>query len=213
MKKSTDITIVLDRSGSMETIKKATITGFNSFISAQKEMGDNTKVSLVQFDHEYGVSYEAEDIKMVKKLTKNSFEPRGATALLDAIGMTIKNTKRRIKLLADEDKPEHVVIAIITDGEENSSDKYTRKEIFKMVAKRERKNGWEFVFIGSNQDAIAEGASFGIRTEKALTFANDDEGAVAAFESLAASMSIMKESKSASFSFRDEDRLMQERNN
>ena len=89
MKNSTDITIILDRSGSMEYIKEATIKGFNSFIKEQKQSEENVNVSLVQFDHEYMVSYESIPVLEVRKLTNKSFEPRGTTALFDAIGTTI----------------------------------------------------------------------------------------------------------------------------
>ena len=210
MKNSTDITIILDRSGSMEYIKEATIKGFNSFIQEQKHTEGNVNVSLVQFDHEYQVSYESIPVQEVKKLKNSTFQPRGTTALLDAIGTTIDQTKKRFKLLDKSQRPENVLIVIITDGAENASNKFTRNQIFKMIEKREKKSGWNFVFIGSNQDAIAEGAKFGIKMERALTFANDEEGAIEAFASLSRSTSFMKKSNK-SFAFSEMDREIQER--
>jgi uncharacterized protein YegL len=210
MKNLTDITVILDRSGSMEYIKNATIKGFNSFIKEQKQTEENVNVSLVQFDNEYKVSYESIPVQEVRKLNKDSFEPRGTTALFDAIGTTIDQTKKRFKLLDKKQRPENVLIVIITDGAENASNKFTEKQIFKMIEKRERKDGWNFVFIGSNQDAIYEGAKFGIKTERALTFANDDEGAIEAFASLARAANYMKKSNE-SFVFEEADRVVQER--
>ena len=95
MKNLTDITIILDRSGSMKSIKSATIEGFNSFLKEQK--GDELKslVTLVQFDDVYETVYEGRNIDEVRYLNKDSFEPRGLTALLDAIGTSIDSTKKR----------------------------------------------------------------------------------------------------------------------
>ena len=99
MKKLTDITIILDRSGSMDTIKNATIEGFNSFIKKQKKGDFHTNLTFVQFDDEYEKVYEQKDIKTVEYLNSKTYNPRGTTALLDAIGLTINSTKKRIKNL------------------------------------------------------------------------------------------------------------------
>ena len=211
MKNSTDITIILDRSGSMEYIKDSTIKGFNSFIKEQQNSDGDAKLTLVQFDHDYQVLYEGIDIREVKKLTHKTFVPRGSTALLDAIGTTINNTKNRIKLTPQNYKPDNVLVVIITDGEENSSNKYSREKIFKKISKRENKDNWKFVFIGSNQDAIAVGSSFGINANRSLTFANDDDGAEMAFSSMSKQINNCIINKSAVFEFSEEDRKLQDR--
>ena len=182
MKKHADITVVLDRSGSMEVIKSATIEGLNSFIRNQQSDEFRTFLSLVQFDDIYESLYENKDIKQVKFLTHDTYQPRGTTALLDAVGITLKLTKKRIKKISS--KPDHVLIVIITDGEENASSKFNRPEIFKMINKREEKDGWKFVFLAANQDAIQEGGNFGIKPDRALTFAHDSEGVKAAINSV-----------------------------
>ena len=211
MKNSTDITIILDRSGSMEYIKESTIKGFNSFVKEQQNSDVDVKLTLVQFDHDYQVLYENIDIREVKKLTQKTFEPRGSTALLDAIGVTINNIKNRIKLTPNNQKPDKVLVVIITDGEENSSNKYSREKIFKKISKRENKDSWSFVFIGSNQDAIAVGSSFGIDAKRSLTFANDDEGAKVAFSSMSKNICNIMNNSEAEFIFSDEDRELQNR--
>ena len=209
MKNSTDITIILDRSGSMEYIKHSTIKGFNLFLKEQQNSEGKAKLTLVQFDHEYQVLYEAIDIKEVKKLNKESFVPRGSTALLDAIGVTIDNTKNRIKLLKKSEKPDNTLIVIITDGEENSSNKYTRKNIFSKISKREKKE-WKFIFLGSNQDAIAVGAEFGIRASQSLTFANNDIGTKRAFMSVSNIICESRINENAIIEFTNEDREIQD---
>ena len=210
MKKSTDITIILDRSGSMEMIKRSTINGFNSFLKEQQNTDGEAKLTLVQFDHEYQVIYEAVNINDVKGLNTDTFIPRGSTALLDAIGLTINNTKNRIKLLEKSEKPDNVLVVIITDGQENTSNKYTREKIFKKISKREKKDNWNFIFLGSNQDAIAEGSKFGIQADKALSFANNDRGTKMAFMSVSKIIHDSRIMEDAKLSFSDEDREMQE---
>lgn len=213
MRKSTDITIILDRSGSMDYIKEATIKGFNSFLNEQQMGNNDDKISLVQFDHEYQVVYESININEVKPLNENTFIPRGSTALLDAIGNTVKNTKNRINHLNKSDKPKNVLIVIITDGEENSSNKYTRERIFKKISNREKRDDWKFVFIGSNQDAISVGENIGISRDRSLTFKNDNEGTEHAFKSM--SREILHSSLDAEYNmaFIKEDREIQERDN
>jgi uncharacterized protein YegL len=212
MKNLTDITIILDRSASMEIIKEATIKGLNTFLDDHKQKHDplhnNTKISLVQFDHEYQMIYESIDILDVKYLNNETFIPRGSTSLLDAIGKTITDTKNRLNLLPEKQKPNDVLIVIVTDGEENSSNKYTRDKIFKMISKREKKNNWKFIFIGSNQDAISVGGSLGIEADRALTFANDSEGVVDAFRSFSKGLGGME---NGIFRFSEEDRETQKR--
>lgn len=120
-------------------------------------------MSFVQFDDVYEAIYEGKNIDEVQYLNCDSFQPRGLTALLDAVGTSIQTAKKRIKKLSKKERPEHVIFAIITDGMENASTKYTRTEIFDKIRKIEKKDGWKFVFIGANQDAISEASKFGIK--------------------------------------------------
>ena len=211
MRNLTDITIILDRSGSMDAIKEATIKGFNSFLKEQQNAESDANLTLVQFDHEYKIVYESININEAKKLTYKTFKPRGTTALLDAIGITINNTKSRIKIIDKENRPNNVLIVIITDGYENSSNKFTREKIFKKISRREKKDDWKFVFIGSNQDAIAVGSSFGIAEDRALSYANDDAGVAEAFSSMSRQVCYSIESDKADFAFSKEDRNVQEK--
>ena len=140
---------LLDRSGSMEICRDDTIGGFNAFVSDQKTLGG--KLTLVQFDHEINTIFENTTLGDVAPLTTDTFQPRGSTALMDAIGQTIK------KNTAKND----VVFIIQTDGAENSSHKYTKEHI-KDLIEQKTKDGWTFIYLGANQDAFAEAGSMGI---------------------------------------------------
>ena len=211
MSTTTDISIILDRSGSMESIQNATIEGFNSFLAAQQKDTEAATLSLYQFDHEYTTLYEAQPILNAAYLTDKTFVPRGMTALLDAIGTTISSTKKRIKKLPKNERPENLIITIITDGGENASTKYTKSKVLHKITKLEAKHGWKFVFIGANQDAISEARTFGIKEEQALTFAADDEGMVDMMYAVSDQISDLKKNNLSHFCFSEDDREKQRR--
>ena len=140
---------LLDCSGSMESCWDDTIGGYNALVKEQAEFGGT--MTLVQFDHEYNVTYENKPIGEVEPLTRETYKPRGSTALLDAIGQTIKECKTAML----------PTIIILTDGLENASKKYTKAHI-KDLIEQKTKDGWTFAYLGANQDAFAEAGSLGI---------------------------------------------------
>ena len=162
----TSIVFILDRSGSMQDCRSDTIGGFNAFIEEQKKVkADVCTMTLVQFDHEILTVFEDRPIAEVVELTTETFVPRGNTALLDAIGTTIKVTDAK-KLDGN------IVFAIMTDGHENASRTYTSPHIKDLITEREKGN-WSFVFLAANQDAITSAAHLGIHMESACTFSTD----------------------------------------
>jgi hypothetical protein len=144
-----DRVFLLDRSGSMESCWDDTIGGFNAFLSEQK--ADGGTLTLIQFDHEYNMAYERVKIDEVTALTRETYTPRGSTALLDAIGRLIKDWK----------VTSNPSVVILTDGQENSSHKFTKVHI-KDLIEQKTKDGWTFAYLGANQDAFAEAGSIGI---------------------------------------------------
>jgi hypothetical protein len=144
-----DRVFLLDRSGSMESCWDDTIGGFNAFLSEQK--ADGGTLTLIQFDHEYNMAYERVKIDEVTALTRETYTPRGSTALLDAIGRLIKDWK----------VTSNPSVVILTDGLENSSHKFTKDHI-KDLIEQKTKDGWTFAYLGANQDAFAEASSIGI---------------------------------------------------
>src|SRR4051812_1278549 len=176
MKRQTDVTVILDRSGSMATIKSDVIGGVNQFIEAQRQEAGECLLTLVQFDNEYEVVIAASPMADAPLLTAQSFEPRGSTALLDAIGRTIASTGARLGALSESERPDRVLVLIITDGEENSSTRYPRERVFEMIATQRDVYDWTFLFLAANQDAIVEGAKVGIGAQYSLSWAANAQG-------------------------------------
>lgn len=208
MKKKTEIIVVLDRSGSMDAIKSATIEGFNTFLAHQKSIEGEVNISMVQFDHEYDVICLRENISESHFLNNNNYQPRGTTALLDAIGHTIRENSDRISMAKEEKENRNVVFVIITDGHENSSTHYNRSQIFKMIRKYEKEENWQFVFIGANQDAIEEASHLGIMESRAMTFVSDSEGTKNMFFDMSLNIQELRVSDQA-FAFKEEQRKKQ----
>lgn len=180
----THISVVLDRSGSMTTVTKATIDGFNEFLAGQKALPGEATLSLLQFDHEQLTTYDFAKLADVPNLSRESYRPRGNTALLDAIGMAIDSLGTKLSQTPEADRPSRIVVVIITDGEENSSSAYSRTKVFELITHQRQKYGWEFMFLGANQDAIQAGASYGIQVNNSLTYNSTVIGTAKAFGTL-----------------------------
>ena len=155
----TDITMVIDRSGSMQSIQSDAEGGINSFIEQQKQEPGEANVTLVQFDSEYEFVHSGVPIRQVPAFR---LVPRGSTALLDAVGRAINETGARLAAMDEAQRPGLVVFVIVTDGEENSSREFTRDQIRKMVEHQQSAYKWQFTFLAANQDAFAAGGSMGI---------------------------------------------------
>ena len=166
--KSTEIIFIIDKSGSMSHLANDTIGGFNGFIESQK---DDTKTTLttVLFDTSWRLLHDGVDIYEVKPMTNKDYIAGGGTAMLDAIGETINRVQDRHDELGSE-KPDNVLFVITTDGEENSSRKFTKSQIEKMIKHQTNGHGWEFMFLGANMDAVKEATSIGISYDRAVSY-------------------------------------------
>lgn len=203
-----DISFVLDRSGSMSSVRKDTIGGFNAFIEEQQKQPGECLATLVQFDHEYEIVYSGKPIKDIPKLSDETYIPRGMTALLDAIGRTINEAGNRLALMAEEARPANVIVVILTDGDENSSREFNAEQIHKMINLQRDTYNWTFIFLGANQDAIKTGASLGVAAASSMTYANNQLGTKQAFRSVSAHVSHTR-SGQANVGFTAEDRQNQ----
>jgi Mg-chelatase subunit ChlD len=210
MKKKTEIIVVLDRSGSMDAIKAEAIEGFNTFLEHQKAIKGEAHLSMIQFDHEYEVICINKKISKASYLSATTYQPRGTTALLDAIGKTIHETKDRISNKKNPAEKAKVVFVIITDGHENSSTLYNRSQIFKLIRDFEKKENWQFVFIGANQDAIEEASHLGINANRSMTFVADKEGTKNMFFDMSINIQEMR-CEDKNFEFKDSQRAKQKR--
>jgi hypothetical protein len=197
----TDITIILDRSGSMGTIKNATIEAFNKFLREQKEVPGKANVTLVQFDDQYQVDYEGWDIKNACFLTQNSYVPRGMTALLDAIGRTITSTEKRVL----KTNPAKIVFVIQTDGYENASKEFSQSRINEMISHLRNAHNWEFVFLGASQDAIQVATSYGILSSNAVYYMHSDEGINDVFNTVCCNLTSYRNGTSSNMEFKGDN--------
>lgn len=184
----TEILVITDRSGSMSSIADDVIGGFNRFLRDQKRQPGDARITYTQFDTQYEVVYQGRPIQQVEELNRNTFVPRGGTALFDAIGRTLNEQGKRIK---DEAWAELVVVCIITDGEENSSKEYSKSRVREMVSHAEA-NGWKFLFLAANQDAFAASRDFGSAAQYSGNFQANSAGVAMAYNSTSATLSAMR---------------------
>ncbi|CAJ1581908.1 VWA domain-containing protein [[Mycobacterium] wendilense] len=162
------IAFLLDRSGSMQSIKSDVVGGFDAFLTEQRAGDGDCLVTLAQFDNEYEVVYRAKPLAEVPPLVLN---PRNSTALLDSMGKLITDTAAEIDALDEDDKPGTVIVAIMTDGMENSSREWRRPDIKALVEQQTNEFGWQFLYMGADQDAVEVGKDLGVRAEQAVTYA------------------------------------------
>ena len=139
MKKNlTEIVFVLDKSGSMSGLEKDTIGGFNSMLDKQRKEDGEVSITTVLFDDRMQVLHDREDLAKIANLTGKDYQPGGCTALLDALGKTIKHISKVQKSLPEDERPEKTMFIITTDGQENSSHEYSYEKIRKMIEKKHR---------------------------------------------------------------------------
>lgn len=183
--------VLLDRSGSMESIRSEVIGGFNAFVAGQQINGDDARMTLVQFDTTDLAETVIDDkpIARVRSLRSRDFQPRGGTPLLDATAHLVGRATARSQ--ASDSESEQVVIVTITDGLENASREFTRSDIRELVAEREAQ-GWTFVYLSAGLDAYDEATSFGYSPGSVQAWAPDAEGAGLAFASLGTAVGSMR---------------------
>lgn len=184
MRNCTDITLILDRSGSMEEGKDDMEGALKHFINEQKKVTmDECVFTEIHFDAPsafYASNHVATQLDWYIKKTPNpipisqvgeiKIDPRGGTALLDAVGRTIIETGQRLSKMQECDRPNKVLIIILTDGQENSSREFSRERVMTMVKEQEQQYNWTFVFLGANIDAYAGAESIGSCSSNALNF-------------------------------------------
>jgi uncharacterized protein YegL len=192
----TEIAFILDRSSSMESIRDAAIAGFNDFLRDQQAAPGTTRLSLVFFDTVVETRYDAMPVSEILPLDHETYVPNGCTALLDAIGATIDSFARRFDAAPADQKPGHVAIAILTDGEENSSRQFSWHQIADRIAHQTNQNGWDFLFLGASADSIATASKMNISIEKATIYVNDAVGQQAASKSVSRKIMAARLSKS-----------------
>jgi hypothetical protein len=184
----TQITFVLDSSGSMQSIRDDTIGGYNTFLADQREEPGEATVSLYDFNTDVEQLYQGKRVKAAPELTEETYTPGGRTALHDAIATAITDTSRYIEQLAQATRPETVILVVLTDGKENASET-SHDQVTELVETYQNERDWELLFIGANQDAALTAGKMGIDQDRSLEMSDSGEGAQAAYQSTSRNIS------------------------
>jgi uncharacterized protein YegL len=180
----TELVFILDRSGSMGGLESDTVGGFNSMIAKQKKEDGVAYVTTVLFDDRLETLHDRVELQKIAPITEKEYYVRGCTALLDAIGDTVKHIESIHKYARPEDVPSHTMFVITTDGLENASRIYSSDEVKKMIERKKEEAGWEFLFIGANIDAVETGARFGIGRDRVANYVSDSQGTGILYDSV-----------------------------
>jgi uncharacterized protein YegL len=203
-----EIVIVLDRSGSMASIKNDMQNGLKSFLDKQKLEAGECTITCYQFDSEIDRILEDVDIKLISSI---SLDPRGSTRLFDAIGTAVDEVGKRLSAKPESERPEKVFVLVITDGEENSSHLYNNERVKEMIKLQEEKYSWKFIYLGANQDAFLTGQKYGFSGQTSMKYSTSSVGIQNTFDTLSRGVSVMRcdhDGLAASYSFSEEERKM-----
>jgi len=171
----THVTFVLDSSGSMEQVAEDTKGGFNGFLRDQRNEPGTATVTLYEFDTDVELVYRNYPIADAPELDEDNYTPSGRTALHDALYRAVTETVEGIDETDPEERPDDVVIVVLTDGKENASET-PQESVRELVETRREEHGWEFLFIGANQDAALSARRVGIDADRSLDMADSGEG-------------------------------------
>ena len=194
----THLYFLLDRSGSMQSIREDTIGGFDAFIAEQRTQPGQCRVTLAQFDDRYEVVYSDRPIGEVPGL---QLQPRGTTALLDAIGRLVTDAGERLAALPESERPGTVIVGIMTDGHENASKEWSHAAVKALIEQQTRTYGWEFLYMGADQDAIEVGTGLGVPEARSVTYSR--RSSRAAMASTSAVVGRVREARAAGRSTAD----------
>ncbi|MBR5251255.1 MAG: VWA domain-containing protein [Oscillospiraceae bacterium] len=162
MKKGlTEYVFVVDCSESMTECKAKTMETFNTMVENYKNECDDGIITTIMFNERSKIFHDRIDINDAKPLSEENYTPSGKTALIDALGLTIKHIATIQKYARDEDKPEHTVFVVMTDGKEDASKRYSADEVEKFVTIRKEIFGWEFIFTNAGFDTIITACKVG----------------------------------------------------
>lgn len=193
----TEVVFIIDESGSMHGLEADTVGGFNSTVDKQKKLEGECLVSTVMFNTRSRVIHDRVNIMDIKEMTLTDYCPSGSTALIDALGDSIRHIKMVHRYIREEDVPSKTMFVITTDGMENASRKYSLSEVKKMIEER-KENGWEFVFLAANIDAQDTAMGYGIDEGSCVNYVNDEKGNQIKYECMCEAITSVRSSKKLS---------------
>ena len=191
----TELVFILDRSGSMSGLESDTIGGFNGLIEKQKKEDGECWVTTVLFDNVCKTVHDRVRLADIPPMTDKDYSVGGCTALLDAIGGTIRHIAGIHRYARPEDVPEHTLFVITTDGMENASRRYTAGKVKQMIEHEKEKYGWEFLFLGANIDAVSTASRFGIDADRAVDYLADSQGTGVLYETVSEAVGCLRRNK------------------
>src|SRR5450759_2899929 len=178
--KTIHLAIILDRSGSMEACRDATISGFNEYITGIRESSERaeleTRVTLVTFNHGMKTAYFDEPLARLKPISRETYVPEGNTAMLDAVCATLKRLEKLGAKRPDPDGRDSYLICIISDGLENASRRFDYSTIAETIQRLSATDRWTFTYLGSNQDLSLISQRMGIPAGYAADYASSPVG-------------------------------------
>lgn len=182
MSNTIEVVFILDRSGSMARQESDVIGGFNAMIEKQREKGYPALVTTVLFNNRIHSLHDRIPLEKVPPMTCADYCVGGSTALLDAMGETIRHIQNIHKYARLEDRPAKVLFVIMTDGLENASRQFNNGQIKRMVKEQEEDAGWEFLFVGADIDAFTAADDVGIRHSRAVQMSKAEDSYSGCFE-------------------------------
>lgn len=187
-----ELVFILDKSGSMLSLKNDTIGSYNSLLKEQKKEKGECIVSTVLFNNKTHVLHDRVNIKDVDLLTSEDYSPCGSTSLYDSVCETVDRIGKSLSETPEDERPPKVMVVIITDGQENSSVEFTAQNTKDRIEHQKNKYNWDFNFIGANIDTKLEASKIGIDGLSAMSYTASDIGTKAVYTSLSNSISSLR---------------------
>ena len=208
----THISVILDRTGTMEAICADTIGGFNAFLKQQQAEPGYATMTLVQFDSQdpYEVLQRLQPLSNVPELTRATYVPRASTPLLDALGRGIIDLELSLTQMPDAERPARIVMVIITDGQENASREFRKEQVAKMIKSKQEQFDWQFVFLSADLAAITDALASGVRAASAIAFDKNVQGTQAVWHSTGQRVAAFRAGVAERVEFTEEDRAQQQ---
>jgi Mg-chelatase subunit ChlD len=208
---STHITLILDRTGSMESIRDDTIGGFNAFLAEQQRQPGAVTLTLVQFDSQdpYEVLANFAPIGTIAPLTLETYVPRASTPLLDALGRGINDLGQTLAAMPRDRRPDQIVFVVVTDGQENASHEFTKTQVSQMIKERQQQD-WQFVFLSADLAAITDAETSGVRPSHVMAFDKTGQGTASAWQAMSKNTSSYRARLRQDMAFEEVDRKQQQ---